>query len=122
MAVDASQPLKIGHLLAKVDMKANQYGWVKIDAATGTADISADQIGAIGVQQNKPAAGQPVTIVCIGVTKVRVPKATTVAVGQAIGAIGTYLYANASANTPAGATGTAALVTAVINCIPPSAT
>jgi hypothetical protein len=117
MAVEATQPFKIGHLLAKVDLKANQYGFVKIDA-NGLVDVCADSIGACGVQQNKPAPGQPVTIVVMGVTKLRVPKATTVAIGAAIGKVGYYLSANAAANNPAAATGTAALVTAVINCVP----
>jgi hypothetical protein len=126
MAVEASQPLKIGHFLAKVDLKANQYGWVKIDGATGTIDVSTDHVGAIGVQQNRPAIGQPVTVVCIGVTKLRVLKTTTIAIGGSIGTgttgCGVYLFANATANNPVGATGTHALVTAVVNCIPPATT
>jgi hypothetical protein len=121
MAVEATAPFKLGHLLAKVDLKANQYGWVTIDA-NGLVDVAPSSIGAIGVQQNKPAAGQPVTIIVMGVTKLRVPKATAVAIGTAIGTCGYYLSANASANAPAGATGTHALVTAAINCIPRSAT
>jgi hypothetical protein len=122
MAVETTQPFKLGHLLAKVDLKANQYGWVKLDVATGTLDIATDQIGAVGVQQNKPAAGQPVTVVVSGITKVRVPKATTVAIGGAIGTVGYYISTNAAANAPVGATGTHALVTAVVHCIPRSAT
>ena len=122
MAVEASQPFKIGHLLAKVDLKANQYGWVKLDVATGTIDVATDHVNALGIQQNKPQAGQPVTIVSIGVTKIRVPKATNITVGQAIGTVGYYLYSNAAANAPVGAAGTHALVTGVVNCVPPAAT
>jgi hypothetical protein len=122
MAVEASQPLKIGHLLAKVDMKANQYGWVKLDAATGTLDIATDHVGAVGVLQNKPRAGDPCTVVVVGLTKLRVPKATAITLGQAISTVGYYLSTNAGANAPVGATGTHALVTAVVSCIPAAAT
>lgn len=111
MGLEATQPFKIGHLVAAADLSANQYKFVKLQA-DGTVIAAADSIGAVGVQQNKPLIGDPVTIVTIGITKLVTTAGVTP--GTAIGAtvkVGYWLSVNNSAE----------IGTAAINCVPAAA-
>lgn len=70
MAIEASQPLKIGHLLAGADLSASQYLLVKLNASGAVVLCTASTDLPIGVLVNKPVANQPCELVVIGVTKV----------------------------------------------------
>ena len=105
MAVDATMPFKIGHLVAQDDLTANQYKFVKINA-NGTISACATSVGACGVQQNKPIVGDPVTITAMGITKLWTTAAVTP--GLAIGKVGYYMSVNAADE----------IGTAAINCVP----
>lgn len=124
MAVEGSQPFKLGHLVANADLSAHQYKFVKLDSG-GVAAVSAVTDKVIGVLQNKPKAGQPCEIVTLGMTKVQADAdlafddlIATSADGQAqtftAGTDTTAFCAGRMISDP-GAAGE--LATAIVNCI-----
>lgn len=83
MAVEGSQPLKIGTLTASADLSSKQYYFVKISGSGTVTVCSGATDRPIGVLQNKPTSGQPAEIVVVGHTKISCDAALTA--GNAIG-------------------------------------
>lgn len=72
----ASQPFKIGNLVAGADLSTKQYRFVKLSgvtvvAVTGTTDR------VLGVLLNKPLSGDPCEILVLGVTEIVANEAVT---------------------------------------------
>lgn len=121
MAIQGQIGLSIGHLVASADLSAHQFKFVKM-TPSGVAVCAATTDRPIGVLQNRPLAGQPCTIVCIGVTEVIAGVATIVA--------GDTIYVTAAGTTSEVATSTRVgtaleaasdtkLYTALIDCAAP---
>ena len=111
-------------LEAAADLSAQQYKYVKVDAAGKAAAIAAATDLPIGVLQNKPLAGAAAEIMVDGVTKLQADAALTPgaligtsADGQAdVKVLGTDITEHANGIVLEGAAAAGNYCTALVHC------
>lgn len=95
-ALNAGQPMKVGHLLAASDLSAAQYKAVKLTSSGIAVTAAGDgSKSALGILVNTPLQGDPCEIVTTGVVE---------AVAGAAITIGVAIVADAAGKVIAGTT------------------
>lgn len=82
-ALEGAQ-VRIGHLLAAVDLRTHQYKSVLLTSGGVNLTAATNDELALGILTNTPNVGEPCTIVCLGVVEAVTGGAITI--GVAIGA------------------------------------